>query len=281
MKTKLFIYTLFFNTLFLTAQEFNFDTDESLLINLQNNTEFSTLVEALTLADLIDDLSPENTPQMGYTIFCPTNDAFEAAGIDLSLITSQSQIDVLADVLLNHVTFFAPYGFANGESYTGYLLMANGFFTDPNDYSSWTSYVTVTNDGLDNITVDNANLIFADTRIYGYDANGVAQDACMIQVIDQVLGDFSILLGNQDNELSNAIALYPNPAGEQVTISNGSNITLETAMIYDLNGKLVSQINLQDMQSEQVIDVSSYATGVYMVQITGDQSSVVKRMIKE
>ena len=46
------------------------------------------------------------------------------------------------------------------------------------------------------------------------------------------------LLGNEDNELSNAIALYPNPAGEQVTISNSSNIALETAMIYDLNGKV-------------------------------------------
>ena len=280
MKTKLFIYTLFFNTLFLTAQEFNFDTDESLLINLQNNTEFSTLVEALTLADLIDDLSPENTPQMGYTIFCPTNEAFEAAGLDLSLISSQSQVDVLADVLLNHVSFAGTYLLANGVSYSLPMFMANGFYTDPNDNSTWTSYVTVTNDGLDNITADNANLLFADTRVYGYDDNGVAQDNCMIQVVDQVLGDFSSL-GNQDNELSNAIALYPNPAGEQVTISNSSNIALETAMIYDLNGKLVSQINLQDMQSERVIDVSSYATGVYMVQITGEQSSVVKRMIKE
>jgi uncharacterized surface protein with fasciclin (FAS1) repeats len=280
MKTKLVIYILFFNTLFLTAQEFNFDTDESLLTNLQNNTEFSTLVEALTLADLIDDLSSDNTPQMGYTVFCPTNDAFEAAGIDLSLITSQSQIDVLADVLLNHVTFYGPYLLANGESYSGDLPMANGFYTDPNDYSTWTSFVTITNDGLDNVTIDNANLLFADTRVYGYDENGVAQDNCMIQVIDQVLGDFSIL-GYQDNELSNAIVMYPNPANAQVTLSNSSNITLETAMIYDLNGKLVSQINLQDMQSEQVIDVSSYATGVYMVQIIGDQSSVVKRMIKE
>ena len=85
MKTKLFIYTLFFNTLFLNAQEFNFDTDESLLINLQNNTEFSTLVEALTLADLIDDLSPENTPQMGYTIFCPTNEALKLLALILVL----------------------------------------------------------------------------------------------------------------------------------------------------------------------------------------------------
>ncbi len=89
------------------------------------------------------------------------------------------------------------------------------------------------------------------------------------------------LLGNQDHELSNAIALYPSPAKEQVTLSNRSNAALETAMIYDLKGKLVSQIDLQDMQSERVIDISSYATGVYMVYITGGQSSVVKRLIKE
>ena len=89
------------------------------------------------------------------------------------------------------------------------------------------------------------------------------------------------LLGNQDHELSNAIALYPSPAKEQVTLSNRSNAALETAMIYDLKGKLVSQIDLQDMQSERVIDISSYATGVYMVHITGGQSSVVKRLIKE
>ena len=89
------------------------------------------------------------------------------------------------------------------------------------------------------------------------------------------------LLGNQDHELSNAIALYPSPAKEQVTLSNRSNTALETATIYDLKGKLVSQIDLQDMQSERVIDISSYATGVYMVHITGGQSSVVKRLIKE
>jgi len=89
------------------------------------------------------------------------------------------------------------------------------------------------------------------------------------------------LLGTEDNELNNAIALYPNPANEQVTISNSSNIALETAMIYDLNGKLVSQINLQNMQSEKVIDVSAYAMALVMDAITGEQSSVVKRLIKK
>ena len=88
-------------------------------------------------------------------------------------------------------------------------------------------------------------------------------------------------LGNQDFELSNAIALYPSPAEEQVTLSNSSSIKLEAVKVYDLKGKLISQIDLQDMQGERVIDVSSYATGVYVLHITGAQSSVVKRLIKK
>ena len=88
-------------------------------------------------------------------------------------------------------------------------------------------------------------------------------------------------LGNQDFELSNAITLYPSPAEEQVTLSNSSSIKLEAVKVYDLKGKLISQIDLQDMQGELVIDVSSYATGVYVLHITGAQSSVVKRLIKK
>jgi hypothetical protein len=89
------------------------------------------------------------------------------------------------------------------------------------------------------------------------------------------------VLGNKDNELINAITLYPNPAKEQVTLSNNSNIALKTAIIYDLKGKLISQIYLQNIQSDQVIDVSSYPTGVYLVHIKGEQSSVLKQIIKE
>ncbi|PHS64914.1 MAG: subtilisin, partial [Flavobacterium sp.] len=89
------------------------------------------------------------------------------------------------------------------------------------------------------------------------------------------------ILGAQDNELNNAIAIYPNPANDQFTISNSSNIVLDNAMIYDINGKLVSQINLQNMQSEKVVNIANFASGVYMVYITGEQSSVVKRLIKE
>ena len=87
------------------------------------------------------------------------------------------------------------------------------------------------------------------------------------------------VLGVNDNELSTAIAMYPNPADNQVTISNRSNIALQNAVIYDINGKLINQYDLRNMQGEQVIDVSALASGVYVVQITSDTSSVTKRLI--
>ena len=89
------------------------------------------------------------------------------------------------------------------------------------------------------------------------------------------------VLGLDDNELDIAISMYPNPADSQVTISNSSNIALEKATIYDMNGKLIQQVDLSQMTGEKVIDVSYLSAGVYVVQITSDNSSAVKRLIKE
>ena len=89
------------------------------------------------------------------------------------------------------------------------------------------------------------------------------------------------VLGIESNELNNAISMYPNPAQDRVTISNSSNIQLETAVIYDLNGKMINQIDLSTMQGEQMINISDLASGVYVVQLTSDTSSAVKRLIKK
>jgi subtilisin-like proprotein convertase family protein len=89
------------------------------------------------------------------------------------------------------------------------------------------------------------------------------------------------VLGVDENALDVAIVMHPNPAQHQVTISNSSNIQLEKATIFDLNGKLISQTNLSNMVGEKVIDVSELAVGVYIVQISSDNVSAIKRLIKE
>jgi hypothetical protein len=66
-----------------------------------------------------------------------------------------------------------------------------------------------------------------------------------------------------------------------VNLVNGTNIALEQMLIYDINGKLVGQTDLRGMQGERSVDVSALASGVYMVQINGENASTVKRLIKK
>jgi len=62
-------------------------------------TIHTALVEALGTANLVGTLSGEDN----YTIFAPSDEAFAAAGIDLSTFDTEEEIAVLADILLYHV----------------------------------------------------------------------------------------------------------------------------------------------------------------------------------
>ncbi|MEZ4857701.1 MAG: T9SS type A sorting domain-containing protein [Flavobacteriaceae bacterium] len=62
---------------------------------------------------------------------------------------------------------------------------------------------------------------------------------------------------------------------------NTSNIALEKALIYDANGRLVQQIDLRGMATERTFNVSSLASGVYMVQIQSEDAQTVKRLIRK
>jgi uncharacterized surface protein with fasciclin (FAS1) repeats len=90
----------------------------------QGDTRFSTLVAAVTKADLATILGGTGP----YTVFAPTNDAFTALPADLpfnnateiNAITDQATITLLRDVLLYHVlgARVAAADIANGASNT-------------------------------------------------------------------------------------------------------------------------------------------------------------------
>ena len=89
------------------------------------------------------------------------------------------------------------------------------------------------------------------------------------------------VLGVDDLALDNGVIMYPNPATNVVNIANQSNIQLDKAAIYDINGRLIQTVDLSDVTSEKAVDVSQLASGTYMVQITGETGQTVKRLIKE
>ncbi|RJU99211.1 MAG: hypothetical protein DWC10_02235 [Candidatus Poseidoniales archaeon] len=70
-----------------------------LALTAQATTIHTSLVAALTTADLVTTLKGNET----YTVFAPTDEAFAAAGIDLSTYDTPEEIAALADILLYHV----------------------------------------------------------------------------------------------------------------------------------------------------------------------------------
>jgi hypothetical protein len=108
----------------------------------------------------------------------------------------------------------------------------------------------------------------------GFDGKALSQTAVTID------GSSVGLDGLDDLGLENGIDMYPNPGQNNVTIANSTSIKLDQLAIYDVYGKLINTIDLQDMQEEKTIDVSNLSSGVYTLQIQGDGAITTKRWIK-
>lgn len=100
MKMKKLLSSLIVLVFLLTAVPVMAAPTQSIVEIAVGNPEFSILVEALTAADLVDDLSGAGP----FTVFAPTNDAFAALLTDLGVTKEELLAHPdLADVLLYHV----------------------------------------------------------------------------------------------------------------------------------------------------------------------------------
>ena len=124
----------------------------------QSTGVHTSLVAALSHAGLVETLQGDGP----FTVFAPTDEAFAAAGIDLSAFDTEEENATLSDILLYHVLSGAVPSSDVTDGLT--VAMVNG------DNASF----TVTADG---VTIEGANVTTADVET----TNGV------IHVIDKVL----------------------------------------------------------------------------------------------
>ena len=89
------------------------------------------------------------------------------------------------------------------------------------------------------------------------------------------------VLGVASNQLNAGVAIYPNPARKVMNIGNSSNVQLERALIYDINGRLIKSVDLGNMDREASVNVANLASGVYLVQLEAEGATAIKRLIKE
>src|SRR5690554_1340900 len=88
------------------------------------------------------------------------------------------------------------------------------------------------------------------------------------------------VLSTSDFDLG-TVQLYPNPANHAVVIGNPSRLALENLRVLDLRGRLILEVDLRNMGTEKVIDVSRLASSTYFVLIKGKEGQVIKKLIKE
>ncbi|PKA83874.1 extracellular elastinolytic metalloproteinase [Ulvibacter sp. MAR_2010_11] len=88
------------------------------------------------------------------------------------------------------------------------------------------------------------------------------------------------ILGVSDSELGNHLILYPNPTQGQLTLINNTTTELLSAVIMDVNGRLIQTINLSNTGVSTEISVEALATGMYFVKINTATTSIVKRIVK-
>jgi uncharacterized surface protein with fasciclin (FAS1) repeats len=140
---------------------YNAETQPTVVQIASENDDFSTLVAAITAADLADALSGEGP----FTVFAPNNAAFDAlpAGTVESLLEEENR-DQLTAILTYHVVS-GKYLASETPAGTYELPTLQGTMVN----------VVIGEDGT--VTVDGANVIAADIE----GSNGV------IHVIDSVI----------------------------------------------------------------------------------------------
>lgn len=202
----------------------------------------SSLATAVITAELLPVLTD---PLAEYTVFAPTNQAFDdyvaALGTDINGLLASPN---LANILVHHVV-------------AGTVLemdLTNGAVTT---LSTETVLIDLTNGAM----VDNANITTTDVVV----DNGVAH------VIDGILLPSSVASVNELNTLE--FIVYPNPASSTITVKGDDLTSVE---LISIDGTLVKTFEMSTGQ--QSIALDGVVDGSYLLKINSTSGVGMKHI---
>jgi len=211
----------------------------------------TTLTTAINLAGLDGALSGDGT----FTVFAPTDAAFANVPADLLATLLDDPDGLLTQVLLYHVL--------------GSVVLSTDITGPVTPETLQGEVLNITLDGGSVIINESAEVTTADLEA----DNGV------VHVIDAVLVPTIISVEEAGYTMAD-MQVYPNPAGEAVTITHDfSAVERPVIHVYDFGGKLVIQETSVFDQSIR-LDTSLLPAGLYLVTVsTNDRIAFEKLMI--
>ena len=77
-------------------------------------------------------------------------------------------------------------------------------------------------------------------------------------------------------KIDDHLSIYPNPSSAIFKISQ-DNQQFKLIEVYSINGNLIQQKNITT--TSEIIDLSGYAKGMYLLKLIGEERVVVKKII--
>ena len=211
------------------------------VVDVAIDNGFTSLTTAVITAELLPALTD---PLAEYTVFAPTNQAFDdlaiALGTDLNGVLANPE---LADILLYHVV-------------SGTVLS-----------SGLTNGSVPTLNGQD-VQVDITMGVMINTSTVT--SADVTADNGVVDVIDAVLVPS---LAGIEESLGEILMVYPNPTSDVININNSLKGEYEIVNIY---GEIVKS----GSSTESTIDVSELAKGNYFMKLTNNTTVNQAKFIK-
>jgi len=212
-----------------------------------NSSNHTTLSIALIFSGLITDLIGEGP----FTVFAPTDAAFDAIGEDALGDLLADPSGALTDLLLHHV------------------VAGKALSTDLQDGQEFTTLlgsnikVRISADG---VFINNAQVTIADLEA----SNGV------VHVIDAVLEKIS---ATTNPTFDNSVLVYPNPIMSEFEIFiDDSKVSTFDVNISNINGETVKEV--RSISSRDKISIASLPTGIYTAIISVNGERVYRKIVK-
>lgn len=158
----------------------------------------------------------------------------------------------------------------NSEKYSVYVATSN----DMADLEASAVSFTETYSGNGNQQTKNLDLSsFAGQTIYIAFRHYDCTDMDYI-VIDDLL--ITASTASIDTTLAGSFSVYPNPAKDVLNIANSIGAEINTVTVSDINGRTVKQFG-----SVSQINISDLNAGVYFVNISSNEGSLTKKVVKQ
>ncbi len=230
------------------------------------------------LGEPIDDDSDFN-PGIGYDYCWAQNpeygtmadEAYAVISLPSGSYTSFESLDNLIGCPLNGLWKLTIID--NWSSDNGYLFNWSIEF-DSLYYTSDITNIIWQGEAIDNPNADTTFAVPTSVGLHEYTYTVENEYGCSYDTTVYVYVDMA---DNIINKVNNIFTVYPNPANNQLTISN-KNAIIEKAEILDITGKLIMQIDLANYTKTQTINISKLDKGVYFVRV--NDNNLVK-FVKE